>query len=180
MANTSGDISVLDGLKDESVFILRMTKDNIYYNTGEDTTLVKVNRSTGEKTKLNLNNVFDVIISHDQSKMLVLQSDSTKSSLILCDLDGNNQVTVVEGSDLGGVSWSADNRMIAYNVNSMETDASVSGLYVYDILNAQSTQIAVDVQNAFTVWSPNGDKLIYSQWTGEVYDSSIVYLKSSI
>ena len=180
LASASGNISVLGGLKDESVFILRMTKDNIYYNTENVTSLIKMNRTTKKKTMLGLKNVFNVILSKDETKMLILQSDNTKSTLLLCDLDGNNQVKIAEGTDIGGVSWSEDQRMIAYNVKSTGTNAKVNGLYVYDILTAKATQIAVDIQNASTSWSPKGDKLMYTQWNGEVYDSSIVYLNSSI
>lgn len=180
LASTSGDISVLEGLKDESVFILRVTKDNVYYNTGDDTSLVKMNRTTKEKTNLNLKNVFNVILSYDGTKMLVLQSDSTKSTLLLCDLDGSNQVKIAEGTDIGAISWSADQRMIAYTVKSAGTNATVNGLYVYDMLTAKANQIGVDIQNASTNWRPLGDKLVYTQWNGEEYDSSIVYLKSSI
>ncbi len=180
LASVSGDISVLGGLKDESVFILRVTKDNVYYNTEDDTSLIKMNRTTREKTKLNLKNVFNVVLSDDETKMLVIQSDNTKNTLLLCNLDGSNQVKIAEGTDIGGVSWSADQRMIAYNVKSDGTNAKVSGLYVYDILTAKVTQIAVDVQNASTCWSPKGDKLMFTQWNGDVYDSNIVYLKSSI
>jgi len=180
LASASGDISVLGGLKDESVFILRVTKDNVYYNTENDASLIKMNRTTKEKTKLNLKNVFNVILSDDGSKMLVLQSDNTKNTLLLCDLDGSNQVKITEGTDIGGISWSADQRMIAYNVKSAGTNATVNGLYVYDILTAKATQIAVDIQNASTSWGPKGDKLMYTQWNGKVYDSNIAYLKSSI
>jgi TolB protein len=180
MASASGDISVLEGLKDESLFILRVTKDNVYYNTGEDASLVKMNRTTKEITNLNLKNVFNVILSDDGTKMLVLQSDSTKSTLVLCDLDGSNQVKIAEGTDIGGISWSADQRMIAYNVKSAGTNATVNGFYVYDVLTAKANPLGIDIQNASTKWSPLGDKLVYTQWNSEGYDSSIVYLKSSI
>lgn len=180
LASASGDISVLEGLKDESLFILRVTKDNVYYNTGEDASLIKMNRTTKEKTNLNLKNVFNVILSYDGTKMLVLQSDSTKSMLLLCDLDGSNQVKIAEGTDIGGISWSEDQRMIAYNVKSTGTNATVNGLYVYDMLIAKANQIVVDFQNASTNWSPLGDKLVYTQWKDDGYQSSIVYLKSSI
>lgn len=180
LASASGDISVLEGMKDESVFILRMTKDYVFYNSEYDTSLIRMNRATKEKTDLNLKNVFNVILSSDETKLLVLQSDSTKSTLLLCDLDGSNQVKIAEGTEIGGVSWSADQRMIAYNVKGAGNNATVNGLYVYDMLTAKANQIAVDIQNAFTNWSPSGDKLVYTQWNGEEYDSNIAYLKSSM
>lgn len=180
LASPLGDISVLEGMKAESVFILRMTKDSVYYNTENDTSLIKMNRSTKEKTNLKLKNVFNLILSDDGTKMLVLESDSTKSTLLLCDLDGSNQVKIAEGTYIGGVSWSADKRMFAYNVKNVGTSAAVNGLYVYDILTGKANQIAVDIQNASTSWSPLGDKLMYTQWNDEAYDSCIVYLKSSI
>jgi TolB protein len=179
-ASTSGEISAIQGLEDEAPFIVRATKDSVFYNTSYDDSLVVLNRATKEKTKLNLQHVYDLVLSSDGTKMLVLQSDSTKSTLILCDLDGSNQVTIAEGTELDGISWSPDQRMLAYHLKGAENNATVNGLYVYDTLTAKPNQIAVDIQYASTCWSPSGEKLVYSQWNGEEYSSSIVYLKSSL
>ncbi len=180
VATTSGEISVLEGLEEESIFLIRATKDYVFYNTQETTKITRMNRATKEKTDLNIDNVFDIILSNDGTKMLVLQSSSTESKLLLCDLDGKNQVVIAEGTEINSVSWSGDQRMVAYTIKGDKANATVSGLCVYDLLSAKSTQIAVDIENAFTSWSPLGDKLMFSKWNGEEYESSIVYLNSSI
>ncbi|MDF2511094.1 MAG: hypothetical protein K0S04_960 [Herbinix sp.] len=179
-ASTSGDISVLEDLKEESIYIIRVIKDNIYYNSSYDESLIMLNQATKEKTKLNINHVYDVIPSPDGNNLLVLQRGSTKNTLILCDMDGNNQKIIAEGAELGGVSWSPDQRMIAYNLKGAENSTAVNGLYIYDLLTAETNQIAVDIQYATTSWSPSGEKLIFTEWNGEQQNSSIVYLKSSI
>ncbi len=66
--------------------------------------------------------------------------------------------------------------MIAYNMKGDGNAAAVGGLYVYDMLTGKSTQIAVDIKNAITCWSPSGEELVYAQWDGKQYNSSIVYL----
>lgn len=175
-ASTSGKISILEGLEEESIFILRATKDYIYY-TGDNTSLMKMNRTTKEKTSLNIENVFDAILSPDETKMLLLQSDNTKSKLLLLDLKEENQTTIAEGTEISGISWSSDQRMIAYTNKGDGTNDTMSDLYLYDMQSAKPTQIAVDIQNAFTSWSPLGGKLMYSKWNGEEYESSIIYLK---
>ncbi len=179
-ASTAGEISVLDGLKEEALFIVRKMKDNIYYNTNYDESLIMLNEATKEKTNLNLSHVYDVQPSPDGNEMLVLQSSGSQKILILCDADGSNQKTIAEGTELGGVSWSPDQRMIAYNLKSTVNNTTVSGLYIYDMLTAESSQIAVDIQNAVTCWSPSGEKLVYAEWNGKQYNSSIVYLKYSL
>ncbi len=179
-ASATGEISVLEGLKEEPIFIVRKLKDNIYYNTSYDESLILLDQTTKEKINLNLSNVYDVLPSPDGNKLLVLQNNGTKATIVLCDMDGSNQKTIAEGTELGGVSWSPDQRMVAYNLKGTENNAAVNGLYVYDMLTAKSTQIAVDVQNAVTCWSPSGEKLVYAQWNGKQYNSSIVSLKFSL
>lgn len=65
--------------------------------------------------------------------MLVLQSDNMKSTLLLVDLKEGNQITIAEGTDISGISWSPDQRMIAYTMNGNGTNATMNGLYVYDM-----------------------------------------------
>jgi len=175
-ASTSGEISILAGLEGESIFILRATKDYIYY-TGDNTSLMKMNRATEEKTSLNIENVFDVVLSADGAKMLILQSDDTKSELLLVNLEDGKQTTIAEGTDISSISWSPDQRRVAYAIKFDGTNTTMNGLYAYDMLSAKPTQIAPEIQDAFTSWSPLGDKLMYAEWNGEEYESSIIYLK---
>ncbi|MDR7855175.1 hypothetical protein [Tissierella sp.] len=178
-ASTRGEISILEDL-DEAPLIIRKINGNIYYNTYFDQSLIMINQGTKEKIKLNMESVYDVIPSPDENKMLVLQDNATKKTLILSDIDGSNQKIIAEGTEIGGVSWSPDQGMIAYNLKGNTNNTIVNGLNVYDMLTDESTQIAVDIQNAITSWSPSGEKLVYAEWDGEQYNSSIVYLKYSI
>lgn len=175
IANTKGEISILEEIQEDSLYVVRRIKDHFYYNTFSDETLKMQNMTSKETQKLNLMSVYNVIPSPDESMMLIIQGNGTKMKLILCDLDGNNQRTIAEGTEITGVSWSPDMRMIAYNVTE-----DVNGLYVYDLLSDESHQIAVDLQNVNTFWSPLGEKLVYSEWNGEQYNSSIVHLEFSV
>ncbi len=179
-ATVTGEISVIEDLNEEGLFIVRKIQDNIYYNTNYDETLFRFNTVTKEKTNLNLERVYDVIPAPDGNKMLVLQRNETKNTLILCDTDGGNQKIIAEGTELGGVSWSPDQRMVAYHRKGTDNNTTVNGLYIYDMLTAESSQIAVNIQNATTSWSPSSEKLAYAEWNGEQYNSSIVYLKYSL
>jgi TolB protein len=175
-ADTEGKITALEELDQKAVYIVRKIKDTIYYNTAEDATLMALNLSDKEIVSLGLTNVFGVYLAPDENQMLVLQYNGSKQLLSLCDRDGSNVKTIAEGVELGGVSWSPDQRMIAYNMKGDGNAAAVGGLYVYDMLTGKSTQIAVDIKNAITCWSPSGEELVYAQWDGKQYNSSIVYL----
>ncbi|MCQ4923337.1 hypothetical protein NE686_09590 [Tissierella carlieri] len=102
-------------------------------------------QATKEKIKLNIKFVYDVIPSPDENKILVLQGNGIKNTLILCDIDGSNQKIIAEGIEIGGVSWPPDQRMIAYNLKGTVNNIMVNGLNIYDMLTGESTQIAVDI-----------------------------------
>lgn len=179
-ADTKGTATPLSELGQEALFIVRKVKDTVYYNTSGDNTLKALNLTTRDITSLDLPNVGGLYPSPDGNKILVLQYSGAKQTLSLADADGSNLKKIAEGVELGGISWSPDQRMIAYSMKGEENGASVSGLYVHDLLAGESTSIAVDITNVLTCWSPNGEQLAYAQWDGEHYNSSIVYLKSSL
>lgn len=180
IADTEGNITPLSTLFQENLFIVRKAKDTIYYNTSSDNTLRALNMISRGTTSLELPNVGGVYPSPDENKILVLQYTGAKQTLSLADADGGNLKKIAEGVELGGISWSPDQRMIAYSMKGEENGASVSGLYVHDLLAGKSTQIAVDITNVITCWSPAGEQLAYALWDGEQYNSSIVYLESSL
>ncbi|WP_059051581.1 TolB family protein [Paenibacillus senegalimassiliensis] len=180
ISDTKGKATSLSELGQEALFIVRKVKDTVYYNTSSDNTLQALNLTTRDITSLDLPNVGGLYPSPDQNKILVLQYNGAKQTLSLADADGSNLKKIAEGVELGGISWSPDQRMIAYSMKGEENGASVSGLYVHDLLAGESTSIAVDVTNALTCWSPTGEQLVYTWWDGEQYNSSIVYLKSSL
>ncbi|MHA7967447.1 TolB family protein [Paenibacillus sp. CAU 1782] len=179
-ATVSGDIGTVPGMEGELLVIAKGIGDSIYYNTNADGTLKVMDLATGAKTSLGLENVYGVYPSPDGKQLLVLQYNGSKSSLILCGLDGSNPKRIAEGAELGGVSWSPDQRMIAYSQKADGNATAASTLYVYDMLTGESTPIAVDVGQASTSWSPSGKELAYAEWTGSQYNSSIVTLKLSL
>ncbi|WOO38075.1 hypothetical protein R2R35_06120 [Anaerocolumna sp. AGMB13020] len=176
-ATTSGDISVLKGLEEENLFLVDRINDKIYYNTSYDETLNMYDTVTKEKTTLEFKSVSDIIPSPDKNQMLILQYNGSKLSLLLTDTDGSNQKVIAEGTELGGVSWSPDQRLIAYNLQADVNGSSAKGLYVYDVLTGTSTQIAVDTENAITAFGPTGKELFFSEYNGTQWNSSIIYLK---
>lgn len=176
-ATASGEISVVKGLEEESLFLVDRINDKIYYNTSSDETLKVYNTATKEKSSLELKSVSDIIPSPDKNQMLVVQYNGSKQSLLLSDTDGSNQKTITEGTELGGVSWSPDQRLIAYNLQADVNGSSAKGLYVYDVLTGTSTQIAVDTENAVTAFGPTGKELFISEYNGTQWNSSIIYLK---
>lgn len=164
-------------LSEEAIFIIDMINDTIYYTTAFDTTLMSLNILTQEKVNLGLTDVFTIIPSPDGKQMLVIQSDGAKQTISLTDIDGSNKELVAEGIEIGGVSWSPDQRIFAYSIKGEGTSAGASSLYIYDMLTSKPVQIAVDVENITTCFSPTSKALAYSQWDGKGYNSSIVYLQ---
>ncbi|MBU5330928.1 hypothetical protein KQI61_01865 [Anaerocolumna aminovalerica] len=179
-ATTEGHITSFEELDQKAVLIIEKIKDTVYYNTADDATLMALNQSNKDIVSLGLTNVSGVYPSPDENQMLVLQYNGSKQILLLCDRDGNNIKTIAEGIELGGVSWSPDQRMIAYSIKEDGRGTGAGSLNIYDMLTSKSTQIAVDIGNANTCWSPSGEELAYSQWDGKQYNSSIVYLEYSL
>ncbi|WP_054956835.1 TolB family protein [Paenibacillus dakarensis] len=175
-ATTAGSITT-DKWTEEPLFIAKQINDTVYYNTHANAVLMALDLKTKKQTSLNLDHVVGVYPSPDKKQMLVLQSPGSKNKLILCDVNGDNQKTIAEGTELGGVSWSPDQRMIAYTLKSDANAASGgNGLYVYDLLSHKSSQLAVGIDNASTSWSPTGKELVYTEWNGKQFSSTIVYL----
>lgn len=179
-ASTAGSIAPLVGLTEEALVIVEKIKEKVYYNTNSNESLMVLNLGTKVKASMDLDHVYSVVPSPDGNQILVLQSNGSKSVMILCDADGGNQKTIAEGTELGGVSWSPDQRMIAYSQKADVNGITVKGLYLYDMLTGKSTQLAVDIENAETSWNPSGKALVYTEWNGDQYNSNIVHLKYSL
>ncbi len=180
LASTSGKITTVDEIKGEFLVIAEKIKDHIYYNTNSDESLWRLDLSSKEKVSLNISHVYGVFPSPDGNQILAIQSDGAKKTLTLYDSDGGNRKVIAEGAELEGVSWSPDQRMIAYTLKADVNGRTVNGLYIHDMLTGDSTQIAVDIQHLSTSWSPSGEELAYTEWDGKQYNSSIVYLKYSL
>lgn len=177
MADRTGNISLINDLKEESIYLVEKVDNVIYYNTSSDFTLMKLNMDTKEKISLNIEQVYDILPSPDNKQMLILQSNGSKSLMLVYDLLSGEKSVIEEGTDLYGVSWSPDQRMVVYSMKEDENNSTVRSLYVYDMLTGKSTKIAVNTEIISTSWSPSGEKLVYTEWDGKQYISNVVYLK---
>ncbi len=179
VSDSSGNVTFVEGLKDESLIVTEKARGFIYY-TLPDETLWKMDLQTREKISLNLNNVYSLIHSPDGREILVVQSGGAKLTLSLYDTDGKNRKLIDEGQEISAVSFSPDQRMIAYHLKNDASGRSTSGLYVHDLLTGETSQIAVDVEPYSTTWSPSGEELVFSEYDGISYHCSIVYLEFSL
>jgi TolB protein len=177
LADRTGKITLIEELKDEAIYLVEKINDNIYYNTMYDGTIMKLNLNTKEKVSLNLEQVYDTLPSPDGKQMLILQANGSKTTMLVYDLESGEKVIIAEGAELSGLSWSPDQRRIAYNLKENENNTKVSSLYIYDMITGEATQIAVDIESLSTSWSPSGEKLAYTEWDGTQYNSSIIFLK---
>ncbi|MBW4083197.1 hypothetical protein [Paenibacillus sp. S150] len=175
-ASTSGELAAVAGLEGEALVIVEKMKDKIYYNTSSDEALQVLDLSAKEKASLDLEHVYGVFPSPEGNQLLVLQYNDSGQTLILCDADGGNRAIIAEGAELGGISWSPDQRMIAYSQKDNEDGAADDGLYLYDLATGKSARIAADAENLATSWSPSGRELAYTKWSENQYSSSIVHL----
>ena len=179
IASTNGDISVLDNFDKEGIYLIEKLGNRVYYNTNYDSSLYIKNIESNEESNLNFENTYDVIPSPDKNQLLILQANDSAMTLTLCDANGENRKTIAEGSEMSGISWSPDQRMIAYNVKGDVNGTTVKGLYLFDLLTSKSVQIAINSGDLVTNWSPLGDKIAYVEWNGNQYNSNIVYLKTN-
>jgi TolB protein len=180
-AAKGGDIAKMPELEEEGALILvAKLGSKVLYNSNANETLRVLDLDTKAIKDMGLGAVSNVIPSPDGKQLLVEQYEGSKVKLLLCDLDGGNAKTIAEGAELGGISWSADQRLIAYGMQAEVSGATVKGLYVHDLLSDEVTRIAADVENvANTSWSPSGDALSYSVWNGSSYESSVVEIRTS-
>ncbi|MBP1755180.1 MAG: hypothetical protein H6Q59_1578 [Firmicutes bacterium] len=177
LADRSGKITSLDDLKDEALYLVAKVKDQIYYNTQYDGSIMKLDLTTKEKTSLDFGQVTGLLPSYDGNQMLIIQTDSTRSTLLVYDIESGKKIEIAKGSELYGVSWSPDQRRISYCLKEDQNDATANSLYVYDILTGVATRVAVNTSSYRTSWSPSGEKLAFTQYDGTQYNSNIIYFK---
>ncbi len=177
LADRTGEITPVEELKEEALYLLEKIGDTIFYNTVYDPTLMKLDLNTGEKVKLPLEQVYEMHPSPDGKQLLLLQADGAKSILTVYDLASKEKATIAEGAEIRGVSWSPDQRRIAYHLKEEGNNTSKGSLYVYDMLTGEANWIIVGNESFFTSWSPSGTRLIFTEWTGTQNSSSIIYLK---
>lgn len=176
-ASTSGKIGAVEGLSGEGLVVVRQIKDKIYYTSNSGESLQTFDLNTKEKAALKIDHVGSVIPSPDGDRLLVLQYKDSAQALLLTDTDGGNQKIIVEGAELGGVSWSPDQRMIAYSTSADGNGTASAALYVYDLESGKSIKVADATGNLTSSWSPSGKQLAYTEWSGDQSSSSVVQLK---
>ncbi|WP_342476968.1 hypothetical protein NYE24_25280 [Paenibacillus sp. FSL H7-0350] len=176
-ATTSMKIAPVEGLGGEGLIVVRQIKNKIYYTSNSNDSLHTLNLNTKEKADLNIPGTSSVNPSPDEEQMLILQYKENTQALLLSGTDGKNPRTLVEGAELGSVSWSPDQRLVAYSVTIEEKGTTKNTLYVYDLSSDKSVQIAESNGTMTTSWSPNGKQLAYTERDDSGSSSSIVQLK---
>ncbi len=180
-ADLNGKLGPIAELQETQLYAVRKAGNKLYYITGETASpafeLNMIDSATGEKKNLGLESVFGIFPSPDGKQLLIIQGTGSAMELLLADADGNISKNIAKGAELTGISWSSDQRMIAYRLKSADTGATGSGLYIYDAVTGKSTQIAVDMGGSKTSWSPSGKKIAVTEFAGGSYNSSIIYLK---
>ncbi|WP_201002230.1 hypothetical protein [Paenibacillus glycanilyticus] len=179
-ASLDGQGKAFDKLDEKGLYIVQKIGETLYYNTQYDASLKALNLVTLEKTSLNLDNVIDVLPSPDGRQILVLQASGSRTTLLLCNINGDIDRTIAVGRELSGISWSPDQRIIAYGMRGDASGGTVKGLYLYDLLTNRSTRIAVDVEPVTTAWSPSGEQFVYTEWNAKPYRSGIVEINFSL
>ncbi|QUL55838.1 hypothetical protein KDC22_04620 [Paenibacillus tritici] len=176
-ASTSGKIAPVEGLSGEGLIVVKQIKDKMYYTSNANEALQTLDLNTKEKATLPVDPAGSVIPSPDEEQLLILQYKENTQTLLLSDADGKNQRTLVEGAELGALSWSPDQRLIVYSVALEENGTTNNTLYVYDLSSDKSVQIAESSGTMTTSWSPSSKQLSYTEWSEGGNSSSIVQLK---
>ncbi|MFC4808180.1 hypothetical protein [Paenibacillus sp. GCM10023250] len=180
LATLDGRMTAAGKLEEAGLYLVEKIGDTLYYNTQSDASLKALNVVTLEQKSLHLDNVTNVLPSPDGRQLLVRQVNDAKTTLLLCDLNGKIDRTIAEGTELTGISWSPDQRIVAYGLRSDANGAAVNGLYLYDMLTDKSTRIAVDFEPVTTAWSPSGERLVYAEWNEKPSRSGVIDIHFSL
>lgn len=176
-ADTSLNLTQITELQEEQLYTVYKTQNKIYYVTISDTLdMYILDLDTNVKKKLKIENVDGIIPSPDGKQILITQSAQSARKLLVADDEGNILRTIAEGTEIKGVSWSPDQMMIAYQLRTVINGVDSSGLYIYDVLSGNSTQIAVNTTVSGISWSPYANKIAVTEYNERNYNSSIIYL----
>ena len=168
IAGTDRKFTPIDNLQAEHLFTVQKMQDKIYYTTIENADspylqLYMMNLTTGEKKDLKIQNAEEVIPSPNGKQILISQRVGSTKKLLLADAEGNILRIVAEGTELTGVSWAPNQRMIAYQLESIDNGTTSSGLYLYDVFSGKSLQIAVNTGMSEISWSPSSKKIAVAE-----------------
>lgn len=171
-----GEVIPLAPEIDESLFIVRKYNNKLFYNTNEDQSLLVFDLSTNEQNNLDINSVSNIIPSPEVGQLLILQDNSTLKSLILTDEKGENPRRLVEGHDIKGIAWSSDQKTIAYSLT-LDEGTPKKGIFLLDTESGESIEIIPDVDTHSIIFSPSGNRLVYSEQNEFNVNSTLVDLK---
>ena len=179
LTDTSGNVIQIAELQEEQLFTVHKMQEKIYYITTDSPSfqVYMLDLVTKEKKNLQLDNAERITLSPDGKQILVTQAIGSTKRLIIADADGNIRSTVAEGSEVTGASWSFNQQMIAYQLESVINGVDTSGLYLYDVSSAESIKIAENIGYTNIRWSPSGKKISVTELDERNYNSSIIYLK---
>lgn len=179
LADMNGNLTQITELQDEQLFTVHKTQGKIYYITTDSPPyqVYMLDPMTKEKKNLQLKNVEGITLSPDGKQLLVNQVIGAMKRLIMADAGGNIKSTIAEGSDVTGVSWSPNQQMIAYQLESVIDGGKNSDLYLYDVSTEKNMQIAQNVGHAKVKWSPSGKNIAVTELNERTYNSRIIYLK---
>ncbi len=115
------------------------------------------------KKKLGNNKVEWVIPSPNQRKFAIVRKISqTKRELFITGPTGKKTVTLANGTQIFGSSWSPDSKTVAFSV--ISEDKGERGLFVVDVNTRKITQLSTDLDEISgpITWNPSGNKLLVS------------------
>lgn len=179
LADTSGNVTQIAELQEEQIFTVHKIQEKIYYITTDSPSfqVYMMDLMTKEKKNLQLENAERITLSPDGKQLLVTQATGSTKRLIIADADGTIQSTIAEGIEVTGASWSPNQQLIAYQLESVINGVNSNGLYLYDVSSAKSLQIAENIGYANIRWSPSSEKFAVTELGESNYNSSIIYLK---
>ncbi|MCY6369450.1 hypothetical protein [Clostridium ganghwense] len=187
LGNINGKSSIIQEIEkynpkvefwENMIYYVVKVGDKLYYVT-YDKKIVSYDIKTKEK-KVIKENALDFELSPNKNQFAIVREvEKDKHSLILTDLEGKNEVVIVDEGRISDTSWSPDQKKIAYSVVKDNAVQKEQGVFVTDIDTQKSYQISVDyrVNGDGIKWSPSGKKMIVNR--NESKDGSDEWIESA-
>ena len=176
-ASPQGEVTTLAPQLQGSLFIVRKIGDKVFYNSSDDPSLRMIDLNTDQQEELNIDNVYNIIPLQDRNQLLILQDDGTNTNLLLVDNDGGNLRELAEVDDIQGISWSEDQKIVAYILTRDEDGISKKGIFLHDIERDEAIEIIPDTASHNIIFSPTGKKLVYLEQNDFNVTSTLVDLE---
>lgn len=163
LADTSGQQETLLTIKMPIANNVAVVDKKLYYNKPNGQLFV-VDLQTKESKQLKDNVVWVIPAPKGDGLALVKRTGETSMTLVLTDMEGNDQTYLSEGTQVFGTSWSPDQTKIAYTV--ISEGPGLNGLFVADVKTGKITQLSADIGYAAgqVRWSPDSKKLVVANF----------------